>query len=154
MKLYLVQHGNAVAKKVDADRPLSQKGRQDVENLADFIRPLGLYVDCLWHSGKTRAAQTTEILAEVVKTNKGPIQHDGLGPTDDVSKLRNQLIDRQQDTMIVGHLPFLSKLTSLLITGSESASTVTFQQGCIVCIECCDENQWQLAWMITPQLLG
>lgn len=30
MKLYLVHHGDAVAKEIDADRPLTQTGRQDL----------------------------------------------------------------------------------------------------------------------------
>jgi phosphohistidine phosphatase len=55
--------------------------------------------------------------------------------------------------MIVGHLPFLSKLASLLLTGSESSETVAFKQGGIVCLKCKDKNLWQIDWMITPELL-
>jgi phosphohistidine phosphatase len=55
--------------------------------------------------------------------------------------------------MIVGHMPFVSKLASLLLTGSESSGTVAFRQSGIVCLNYSDENQWQLSWMITPDLL-
>lgn len=56
--------------------------------------------------------------------------------------------------MIVAHLPFLSKLASLLLTGSESASTVAFKQGGIVCLERFEGQRWQVDWMIIPELLA
>jgi phosphohistidine phosphatase len=78
---------------------------------------------------------------------------DGLAPNDNVNVIKERIISAGQDLMIVGHLPFLSKLASLLLTGSESSETVAFKQGSIVCLRCEDENQWQINWMITPELL-
>ena len=153
MKLYLVQHAKAALKQVDPQRPLTEEGRQDIQRVAAFIKPLNLCVDYLWHSGKRRAVQTAEFLAEVVEINKTQTIHDGLGPNDDVTVLRDDLALAQQDVMIVGHLPFLSKLTSLLLAGSESDNTVAFKQGGIVCLSRSDENQWQIDWMVTPELL-
>jgi len=153
MKLYLVQHAKAASKEVDPERPLTEEGRRDIQKVTAFIRPLNLCVDYLWHSGKKRAAQTAELLTEVVEITKSQAAHDGLGPNDDVTALKDELMSGQQDIMIVGHLPFLSKLASLLLSGCESANTVAFKQGGIVCLECCEENQWQLDWMITPQLI-
>ena len=37
MSVYLVQHGDSVSKDVDLARPLSEKGRRDVEKVADFL---------------------------------------------------------------------------------------------------------------------
>ena len=154
MNLYLVQHGKAVAKDVDSARPLAEQGRVEVKKIAAFIEPLNLSVRCLWQSGKTRAAQTAEILAEVIDTDKGILQRDGLGPNDDVGKLADELNSADRDVMIVGHLPFLSKLTSLLITGSESTSIVAFKNGGVVSISRGGANQWRLSWIVTPELLG
>ncbi len=163
MKLYFVQHAKAASKQVDPQRPLTEEGRRDIQKVAAFIKPLNLCVDYLWHSGKRRAVQTAEFLAEVVEINKAQTIHDGLGPNDDVTVLRDDLALAQQDVMIVGHLPFLSKLASLLLGGSEprpskrgegeSANTVAFKQGGIVCLRRADENQWQIDWMVTPELL-
>lgn len=153
MKLYLVQHAKAAPKEVDPQRSLTEEGRRDIQKVAAFIKPLSLCVDYLWHSEKKRAAQTGEILAEVVKVNKALIAHDGLGPNDDVTTLRDELATAKQDIMIVGHLPFLDKLTSLLLTGSESANTVAFKNSGIVCLTRNNENQCQLDWIITPELL-
>jgi len=163
MKLYLVQHAKAASKQADPQRPLTEEGRRDIQRVIAFIKPLNLCVDYLWHSGKRRAEQTAELLAEVVRINKTQTTHDGLGPNDNVTALRNELVsgqprpsqrgEGQQDIMIVGHLPFLGKLASLLLTGSESADTVAFKNGGIVCLRRSAENQWQIDWMVTPELL-
>lgn len=153
MKLYLVQHAKAASKQADPQRPLTEEGRRDIQKVASFIRPSNLCLDYLWHSGKKRAAETAEILAEALEINKTKTARDGLGPNDDVAVLKNELASLQQDVMIVGHLPFLSKLASLLLAGSESAGTVTFKQGGIVCLSRSDQNQWQIDWMIIPELL-
>jgi len=153
MKLYLVQHAKASSKQVDPERSLTEEGRRDIQKVAAFIKPLNLCVDYLWHSGKKRTAQTAEILAEVVKVNKASIARDGLGPNDDVTVLRSELASAGQDVMIVGHLPFLSKLTSLLLVGSESANMAAFKNGSIVCLKRCEDNQYQIDWMVTPELL-
>jgi len=153
MKLYLVQHAKAASKLEDPQRSLTEEGRRDMQKVAAFVRPLKLSVDYLWHSGKKRAAQTAEFLVEAVEVGEGGIARDGLGPNDDVAMLKNELVSAQQDIMIVGHMPFLSKLTSLLLTGSESANTVALKNGSIVCLSRSEENYWQLDWMVTPELL-
>lgn len=66
MKLYLVQHGEALPKEVNSDRSLSDQGRQDAERLARFLAGRGVRVSRVWHSGRTRARQTAELLAAAV----------------------------------------------------------------------------------------
>lgn len=153
MRLYLVQHGQAAAKDVDPARPLTDRGRADVEKVAAFIKPLNLYVSTVWHSGKTRAAQTAELLAAAVRTDNRCLERPGLAPNDDVLPVKDELARAQHDIMIVGHLPFLSKLASLLLADDESAAPVAFQQAGLVCLQRAPEKKWQLDWMITPQLL-
>ncbi len=154
MKLYLVQHAKAASKEVDPERPLTEQGQRDIRKVASFIKQLNLSIDCLWHSGKKRAEQTAEALAETIKINQKQTARDGLGPNDDVTAIKDEINTSRQDIMIVGHLPFLSKLTSLLLTGSESANTVAFKQAGIVCLNHNGENLWQLEWMIIPELLA
>jgi phosphohistidine phosphatase len=153
MKLYLVQHAKAASKEADPQRSLTEEGLRDIRKVAEFIKPLNLSVDYLWQSGKTRAQQTAEILADVVEVKKEMAAHEGLAPNDDVSTLRDEIISDRLDIMIVGHLPFLSKLTSLLLTNSQSSNPVAFKNGGIVCLDYSDDNQCQLDWMITPELL-
>jgi phosphohistidine phosphatase len=153
MKLYLVQHGNAVSKDENPDRPLSEKGRADVARVADFARPMKITVDYLWHSKKSRAAQTAQILAEVIKVKKDFSERDDINPNDDINPLLNDLSKADGDIMIVGHIPFLGRLASELLSGSEAANTVHFRQGGIVCLNYDKDTGWQIEWMITPDIL-
>jgi len=153
MKLYLVQHAKAASKQADPERPLTEEGCRDIEKITAFIKPLNLCVDYLWHSGKKRAAQTTDALAEVVEVRTETTARDGLAPNDDVTVIKNEIEAAQHDIMLVGHLPFLDKLASLLLTNSESSNTVAFKNGGIVCLDRFDDNQWQINWMVIPELL-
>lgn len=153
MKLYLVQHAKAVSQEENPERPLSEEGKQELNKVAEFVRPLEINVDYLWHSAKLRAVQTGEILAEVVKVNKGRKQREGLNPNDEVGKLQKELAVVEGDVMIVGHLPFLGKLASLLLSGNESANTVALRNAGIVCLTYGKDAGWQLEWAATPALL-
>ena len=82
MKLYLVQHGEALPKEVDSDRPLSDQGQQDVERLARFLANRGVRVSQVWHSGKTRARQTAELLAAALAPGVKAEARAGLAPND------------------------------------------------------------------------
>jgi phosphohistidine phosphatase len=154
MKLYLVQHAKAASEQIDPQRPLTEEGRSEIQKVAAFIKPSNLCVDYLWHSGKKRAEQTTEVIAEVIKVNKAVNAHSGLGPNDDVTALKDELVSAGGDIMVVGHLPFLSKLASLLLADSESADTVAFKNAGIVCLNYSEENKWQIEWIIIPELLA
>lgn len=154
VKLYLIQHAKAAPSDTDPERSLTGEGLRDIQKVAEFIKPLNLCVDHLWHSGKKRAEQTADILAEAIEANKGVHAHDGLAPNDDVTALADELAAAAQDIAIVGHLPFLAKLASLLLTGYQSANTVAFRNAGIVCLTRSDENQWQINWMVIPEVLG
>lgn len=152
MKVYLIRHGEAVSSDVDPQRPLSDSGRAEVRKVASFIRPLKISIEQIWHSGKLRAAQTAEILAGAVKVEKGCVAREGLGPNSDPSTIADELEAYDTDLMIVGHLPFLGNLTSLLAAGRETADIVEFDAGAIVCLNRRDPGVWRIGWM-TPAFL-
>jgi phosphohistidine phosphatase len=154
MKLYLVQHAKAASKEVNPQRPLIDEGRRDIQKVATFIESLNLEVDFLWHSRKTRAAQTAKVLSDVVRVRIETAERDGLSPNDDVVRMKEELVASEHDVMIVGHMPFVSKLASLLLAGDESAGTVAFQQGGIVALEQHAEDRWHVVWMVTPEILA
>jgi phosphohistidine phosphatase len=153
VKLYLVQHAKAISEQADPQRPLTEEGRRDIEKVAAFIKPLKLSIDYLWHSSKLRAMQTAQVLAKAITINKSITARDGLGPNDDVSAIQDELLAMGEDVMIVGHLPFLGKLASVLLTGSESANTVAFKNAGILCLNLPEGNCWQIEWMIIPELI-
>ncbi len=153
MRLYLVQHAKALPKEQAAERPLSPEGRAEAARIAAFVQPFALPVGQLWHSGKRRAAETAEIYAPAFRVDEGPAARDGLAPGDPVTLLRDELTASSDDTMIVGHMPFVSRLASLLLTGYASPPIVTFVNAGIVCLERTANSTWQLRWSITPDML-
>jgi phosphohistidine phosphatase len=154
MRLYLVQHAESKSEAEDPSRGLTDKGQSDVKKVAAFLKPLGLTVTAVWHSGKTRALQTAEILAQAVSAGHGVIKHDGLAPLDSVQPIQDEISRESEDLMIVGHLPFMGKLASVLAAGSESADAVAFQQGGVVCLERDDKAVWRIHWAVTHEVVG
>lgn len=153
MKVYLVRHGEAVSSPFDPQKPLSEQGLADIRKVASFIKPLEISVEHIWHSGKLRAAQTAENLAGAVLVEKDCSEHKDLGPNDDVTIIADELEAYDTDLMIVGHLPFVAYLTSLLVIGKNPANVVAFDAGSIACLNRSNPGQWQIEWMITPEIL-
>jgi phosphohistidine phosphatase len=152
--VYLVQHGRPLPKTEDPERPLSAQGIKDVQNMAVFLKEGGVKVEVVFHSGKTRAKQTAERIMSVLNPGSKPQEMRGLSPLDDPEGAASEIERRDNALMIVGHLPHLSKLTSLLITGDPSKSIVSFQQGGVVCLRRAeDASGWTMGWMVVPELL-
>ena len=154
MKLYLVQHGEAVSKQDDPERPLSEQGMQDVQAMADFLGNAKIKVSRVWHSGKRRAAQTADLLASAVLPRGKVEAVEGLGPNDPVGVFATDADVWDEDTLIAGHLPFMSRLVSLLVSGEADAEWVQYQPGSVVCLERRDAEQWVILWMLRPQLFA
>ncbi|MDH3671331.1 MAG: phosphohistidine phosphatase SixA [Gammaproteobacteria bacterium] len=151
MRLYLVQHGEALSKDVDPERALSDGGRAAAERLASFIAPRRLTISRVLQSGKLRAQQTATILARTLAPDITPEQANGLNPLDDPQSLLRTIASWQEDVLIVGHLPFLAKLVGQMLTGTND-SLVTFEPGTMMCLER-DEDRWSVVWVVPPTLL-
>jgi phosphohistidine phosphatase len=154
MKLYLVQHGDAVAGETDAARPLSQKGRRDVRRLGEFLARNGIAVSHIIHSGKLRAQQTAEAIASRLPTSVAVEAGGGLNPNDPARAAAQVLVQSDDDTMVISHLPLLGKLVTRLVTGSKEPGIVTFVPGTAVCLERSESGSWTVAWMMKPEILG
>jgi phosphohistidine phosphatase len=154
MNIYLVQHGKPVPKEKDPNKPLSTQGVEDINKMAAFLEKAEVSVKKIFHSGKTRARETAEIMADRLTPGSNPEEMKGLSPMDDARKVAAKLDQGQVDTMIVGHLPHLAKLASILATGSETASVAAFQQGGVVCLRPVPEQKsWAIAWMLIPDII-
>ena len=153
MFLYLAQHGDAKREEEDPLRPLSDKGINDVKKVASFISGLDIEVEEVFHSGKLRARQTAEILIQNLKATKGPSETDGLAPLDDPKIWAEKLKTQSNSIMLVGHLPHLGKLASLLISADTEKSLIAFKMGGVVCLKRDDTGAWSLQWMITPEIM-
>lgn len=150
MKLYLVRHGEALPKDVDPERGLSEPGRKDVERVASFLEKSGVSVSRLVHSGKARARQTAEILAKHVAPSVQMEIGESLNPNDPVESIAYEANGYSEETMLVGHLPFMERLASRLVAGSEDSADFIFQAAAVLCLERGEGGRWSIAWMVSP----
>ena len=153
MKLYLVQHGDSLPEEVNPERPLSERGQQDVTRLAEFLGRRGIRVQRVCHSGKTRARQTAEILAATVASGVAVEAMSGINPNDPVEPIAERIKDWDDDTLLAGHMPFMGRLAALLLTGKSESVVVAFQPGSVVCLERTVSGVWAMNWMLRPELL-
>ena len=153
MELYLVQHGEAKGKAEDPQRPLTKRGRDEVQRVAAFAAKAGLQVSQVRHSGKRRAEETASILAEHLSPAEGMLAVPGLTPMDDVRPVAQALRKETAPLMLVGHLPFMDRLAGLLVTGDPDHSAVRFRMGGIVCLKGAGDD-WAVKWVVTPELVA
>jgi phosphohistidine phosphatase len=153
MTLILVQHGDAKDKSEDPDRPLNEAGEREADALGQFLARAGLRADTVVHSTKTRARQTAERVAEKMGANDGPKGMDGLAAKDPVEPFAKHAGSFSGVTVVCGHMPFLGKLASLLVTGREDGASFAFEPGSAVALEQ-EGDGWSVRFMVRPELLS
>ena len=152
MALFLVQHGKSLPKAQDPQQGLSKEGIAEVERIAAVAKGYHIPVSQIMHSGKTRARQTAQIFAAALAPPGGVVESAGLNPLDDVTAAAAS-IDTRKEVMLVGHLPFMERLTSWLITGSIERPVFRFQNGGIVCLDTiADPQAWVIKWTLMPHI--
>ncbi|GAB6948325.1 phosphohistidine phosphatase SixA [Vulcanisaeta sp. JCM 16161] len=149
--LYLVQHGKAFDEKVDPERRLTPEGVAETERIAKYLNSIGIIVAEIIHSGKARARQTAEIFAKYLGVDNVR-EVDGLNPNDDPRIWFERLLRLDHDLMIVGHLPHLSRLVSLLIIGNPDIKIVEFRYSGVLRLSKAEGN-WVINWFITPDVI-
>lgn len=152
MALYLVQHGKSLPKDQDPDQGLSEEGAAQTELIARTAVGKGVTVSQIRHSVKTRARQTAEIFARALNPKQGIQEIGGLKPMDDVAQAAADL-GPAESTMLVGHLPFMERMTAFLITGSIDKPILKFQNSGIVCLDKDPDTQaWVILWTLLPKI--
>jgi len=157
LDIYLIQHAESIPEKEDPARPLSDEGKATMEKVAALAAHLKIKPDFIFHSEKLRAKQTAEILARHLGLTDKLRERQGLGPLDPVAPVAQWLKEQAAEGLvglaIVGHLPFLDKLASLLITDNETFGVVSFQNGAIAkLVPTPDGTKHAVQSVITKQL--
>jgi phosphohistidine phosphatase len=144
--LYLVQHGQAKREDEDPQRPLTDRGADDVTRVARLaVGRLRCRPGRVVHSGKTRARQTAEIWGGLLGIDTE--ESDGLAPNDDPTTWVERLTAETADLILVGHLPHLGRLATALLTGQPGRQLIGFQPGGLVALERADAG-----WLVTLAL--
>jgi phosphohistidine phosphatase len=152
MNLLLVQHGQAMSEGEDPARPLNAVGTETAEKVARWLSMSEVNVTEIRHSGKKRAEQTALIFAEHFSPLQGVTAVPGLNPMDDVRRIADGLGEFSGSLMLVGHLPFLSRLAGLLVAGNSEREVVRFHNAGVVCLGE-HEGRWSIEWAIVPGII-
>ncbi len=152
MALYLVQHGRSSSKDQDPEQGLTETGIDEVKLIAQVAKGYQVPVGNIFHSEKKRAAQTAEIFSAALQSDTNIQQIPGIKPMDDV-KVFAATLSNAENSMYVGHLPFMEKLCSYLVTGSSDHTVFKFQNGGIVCLDQkSDSETWFIKWALMPTI--
>jgi phosphohistidine phosphatase len=152
MLVYLVRHGEALSQEEDFTRPLSESGRYHVQLICDFLASsVSIMPGYIYHSPKTRASQTAALISGVLSGSPTPSVQPGLLPLDDPSTWFDLLPDKDKDVLLVGHLPHLSRLASLLLLGDPAREIIDFSPGTFLCLE--KSAHWRVKWLLSPRML-
>jgi len=149
MKLYLIQHGISLPAEEDPLKGLSERGKENTLKIVARLKEIHIRVDYLWHSKKLRSAQTAQILLNSLPPAE-LIERSDINPNDPVDKIEKEILNLNMGLMIVGHLPFLQKLLSKLITGTETYQLVKFVNSAVIALDY--QKSWQISWIITPEI--
>lgn len=149
MRLYLMRHGEATNKaQADAERPLTDGGRQDVADMFDRFKQDLLCVEAIWTSPYRRAQQTADIASSTF--GKSVITQNSLTPAGNPKEVMAQLRELSQPVLLISHQPLVGTLLDMLAglepgryrMGTSSIACVEME---VVAASCAD-----LCWLHHP----
>lgn len=160
MRLILVRHGIAdtPGQRVvsDADRALTPRGRKRTEAAARGLRVLGCAPDRIVTSPLRRAVETAEIIAAVLDPPPSVMTADPWAPDTPLPSVLSWLKTVEESEMlIVGHMPSLGALTSILVAGHDNAD-IRFKKAAACCLTLRRKpapGGARLEWLIQPAAL-
>jgi phosphohistidine phosphatase len=162
MNLYIIRHAIAVDEgksdyESDSQRPLTDKGRKKMRQIAKSLHNLGVEFDLILSSPYVRARETAEILADAFKMKKKILFSDNLVPLGNPELLITEMNEKYSvdSIAVVGHEPHLSALVGLLAAESGKID-VTLKKGGVCYLSADDlhhEHRARLEWLLTPGLL-
>jgi phosphohistidine phosphatase len=162
MDLYIIRHAIAVDEDTleyeeDSQRPLTDKGKKKMRQIARGLRTLGVDFDLILSSPYVRAKETAEILTDVFKVKTDIALSENLVPMGDPDLLIAEMNEKYtaDSIALVGHEPFLSALVGLLVSDN-AAIDMTLKKGGVCRLSADDLHHTRkatLEWLITPGIL-
>ena len=113
--LWLLRHGDAEEGSPDAERPLTDKGREQARAAGAALKSIGVELDACLTSPKVRAAETARLACEQVGDVEPQLEPKLAGGPFDAEALAAGLGD---DVLLVGHDPDFSAAVHSL-TGAQ-----------------------------------
>jgi phosphohistidine phosphatase len=163
MRIYLIRHGNAVDTGTadfdeDAQRLLSEKGREKMKNIACALKNLGVKPNLIVSSPYVRAEQTAQILKKVLECKRDFALSDALVPLGNPGDILGEINEKYNvdELILVGHEPCLSVLIGMLISGAPDI-LITLKYGSVCCLSVDNLRMQRVAvmeWLLTPKILS
>ena len=163
MRIYLIRHSNAVdpgtpGYEDDSLRPLTEKGRDKMKDIASALKELDVKPDLIVSSPYIRAQQTAEILAKVLKYKQELAFSEALVPMGNADNIIGEINEKYSvdELVLVGHEPCLSVLIGTLIAGNPELA-INLKNGGVCCLSSDDlhtERKAVLEWLLTPKILS
>ena len=113
--IWLLRHGDAAEGSPDAERPLTDKGREQARAAGAALKALGVKIDACLTSPKLRAADTARVACEQLGDVEPRLEPKLAGGPFDAEALANGVGD---DVLLVGHDPDFSAAVHSL-TGAQ-----------------------------------
>lgn len=159
MNLYLMRHAIAADGFTDdSQRPLTEKGRKKLGEVAQTMKKLDLGINFILVSPYLRTRQTAAVVAEALEIGSEQThQTENLTPYGSAEKLVEEINARAavENLLLVGHEPLLSQLIGILVAGADGLNINMKKAGLcklsvdrLVCGRCAT-----LEWFLPPQLL-
>jgi phosphohistidine phosphatase len=163
MNLYIIRHAIAVDETAsdyesDSERPLTDKGRKKMRQIAKALRNLGVEFDLILSSPYVRACETAEILAEMFKMKKKTVFSDHLIPLGNPELLIGEINEKYSvdSIALVGHEPYLSTLIGMLVAENAKID-ITLKKGGVCYLSADDlhhdDHRATLEWLLPPGIL-
>lgn len=159
MLLLLFRHGPAQDQAPDGGddlRALTAKGIKRTRACARGLRRLIDPPDVLFTSPKLRAAQTADLLAEVLDIK--PTAMPELAQGSPHKLLRKLARLNKSEVMLVGHEPMLSQIIALICAGDAHAQFAPMKKSSCACLRWDEPSSehispGRLLWLAPPSLL-
>lgn len=148
MELYLVRHAESKTEEEDPARPLSENGKKEAGKIASRLSLAGVKPAEIFHSPKLRAVQTADIFSSHFRVRSREMP--GLKPNDEPGAAAEFAEAQARNVMLVGHLPHLSRLASLLLCGNADEEVVKLGSAAALCL--LKEEKWKIKWLLGPEL--
>jgi phosphohistidine phosphatase len=158
MRVYFLRHGKAENRSEwrgdDDDRPLTPRGEEEMRREAEALRAMDLALDVIITSPLVRARRTAELVADELGMRDRLVDDDRLAHGFDVGRLEQVLAAHgpAASVMVVGHEPDFSAVVAELIGGGD----IVLKKGGLARVDVTVPvaGGGQLAWLLTPPLLG
>lgn len=155
MKLYCVRHGEACSPDVDPQRGLTAQGLKEVGDVARHLSNHAITIHQILHSGKARAEQTAETLAQALNVSDIEASPQLLAGDGEIEPMMEWLKATDEDAMIVGHLPFLPRLINgLLLANDQLPPVINFTPGTVICMSRVAPEIWTADWLLPPSIVS